>query len=46
MTALSHQEVFSIASECGMDEVMLKPIYEEDLARALRKVGIIVKLGN
>ena len=40
MTALSHQEVFSLATEKGMDELMLKPLYESSFKRVLSKVGI------
>ena len=40
MTALSHQEVFSVASQTGMDQVFIKPVYEEDFRRTLSQVGI------
>lgn len=43
MTALSHQEVFSLANKSGMDQILLKPIYEVDFKRALSMAGIPVK---
>lgn len=40
MTALSHQEVFQEANLAGMDQVFIKPVYEEDFRRTLAQVGI------
>lgn len=41
MTALSHQSLRSLATEAGMDILLLKPINLDDYARSLNLAGVV-----